>query len=137
MPRDLFSALVRKNGKAAMPKIFATADNLGENGRYPYAGVMAASVATKDEALIDSTARKLLNRFQQGLDPATVGFDFAEMLSDSEHAWPKEMLKPALEAAVAGVKKYPINDENKNFGVTVRTADGSSWDQGVQSRWAY
>ena len=126
MPRNLFCTMVNKNGKAAMPKIFGTADSLGEKGRYPYAGVMSAVVATNDAVIINNTAQKLLTRFQQGLDPATVGFDFAEMMSQSEHSWPKELLKPAIEEAVAGVKKYPVTDENKNFGMTMQTAGGSS-----------
>jgi hypothetical protein len=67
-----------------------------------------------------------LTRFQQGLDPAFVGFDFAEMLSESERFWPKELLKPAIEAAVAGVRKYPVTDANKKYGLVSRTAGGSA-----------
>jgi hypothetical protein len=112
-------------GIKALPEIFEIADLLGEKGRYPYSGVMAAAIASKDESAIDHAARKLLVRFQQRLDPSTAGFDFAEMLNSSESRWPKDILLPAIETAVEGVEQYPENDTNREFETKYSIADAS------------
>ncbi len=129
-PRFLFKDFAHKNGKAAMPKILATANAMGNKGRYPYAGVMAAAVETKDDGLIEHTARQLLARYQQRIDPDVAGFDFAEMLNYSQGQWPKELLKTAVELAVAGLQNYPVNDGNKSYSMKLQVGDGSATAHG-------
>src|SRR4051812_41311916 len=73
-PRNIFTSLVRKEGKSAIPKLFYAANALGERGRFPYVAMMNAAVETNDEAVIENTANRLMARFQQGVDPATIGF---------------------------------------------------------------
>ena len=125
VPKNIFLTLVRGDGKKAMPTIRAVANSLGSKGRYPYSGVMAAALETRDNNVIATTTRQILTRFQQRIDSPVIAFDFAEMLNSSESKWPKDQLQAAIEAAVDGLEQYPINDFNKGFETTY-TADRKS-----------
>lgn len=130
LPRNLFVTMARNHGKKSLPKIFEIADSLGARGRYPYSAVMAAALEVKDDAVVESTARRLLTRYQQRLDSPLISFDFVDMLNSSENHWPKDLLKPAIEAAVDGLEQYPVNDDNKEYEATYTTKEKSSTAHG-------
>ena len=131
MPQTLFAAFVRKYGKKNFPKILETAESLGAKDRYPYGGVMSASIETQDDALIDRTAKQLLDRFQKRLDPPSAVFDFALMLNATESHWTKALLKQAIEATVDSVLRYPANDKDKAFEAIYTTADATATAHGL------
>ncbi len=122
---NTFRQFARKEGKPGMPVLLSVAATLGEKGRYPYSAVMFAARDTKDEELIEATARQLYARFEERMDAPTSGYDFAMMLSGNESVWPKELLKPALDLALEGILRYPITDANKTLEMTMRTPNGS------------
>jgi hypothetical protein len=131
MPQTLFTALVRKYGKKSFPKVLGSAELLGGAGRYPYGGVMSSAIETKDDSIIERTAKQLLDRFQKRLDPPSAVFDFELMLNGTESHWPKGLLKPAIEAAVDGVRQYPVNENNKAVEAIYTTADASTTVHGI------
>jgi hypothetical protein len=128
VPQTLCTA---RYGKKSFPKVLEKAELLGGEGRYPYAGVMAAAIETKDDAFIERTAKQLLDRFPNRLDLASAVFDFELMLNGTESHWPKSLLKPAIEVAVDGVRQYPMNDKNKAVEAIYTTADASATVHGM------
>jgi hypothetical protein len=53
------------------------------------------------------------------------------MLNGAESHWPKSMLNSAIEAAVDGVRRLPVNDKNKAVEAIYTRADASTRVHGM------
>jgi hypothetical protein len=116
---NAFTSYAREKGKSSIPEIMRVADSLGDKGQYPYSSVMSAVRSLNDGELSAKISTVLITRFQSRADAPISGYDFTEMLLQSEKAISKELLKPAVDAVAEALENYPVNDRSKDYGVTM------------------
>jgi hypothetical protein len=124
--RQVFLSAVTHKLKDALPRITHVASTLGDKGRYPYWPVMSAAIAIHDPETTENISKMLLARFQQRVDAPFAVFEFSETLRWTEPQWPKELMKPAIEAVVDILQRYPVDENSPKITRVIITPQGSA-----------
>lgn len=124
--RHVFLSAVTHKLKDALPRITHVASTLGSKGRYPYWPVMSAAIAIDNPETTENVAKMLLARFQQRVDAPFAVFEFSKTLRFTESQWPKELMKPAIEAVVDILQRYPIDENSPKITRVIITPQGSA-----------